>query len=228
MSTRDPSLWRVERHTHARMESPDEYSTPEIAKTDKDVELSVLGAAVITGHDLKTGEELWRGTGFNPRNDSSNRTVASAVYFDGVVYAPSRERPVQAFKVGGSGDITKTNLLWQFNNGPDVPTPLVDGKYFYSINDRGIVWCLDAKTGKEIYGRKRMKPGTYSASPVLADGKIYITNEDGLTTVLKAGPEFEILAENNMDEYVLSTLAISDGQIFLRTDKALYAIGKRR
>jgi outer membrane protein assembly factor BamB len=240
MKTRDPSyvfrvdkntgktLWRVERHTPARMESPDAYSTPVIAKTDKDVELIVLGADVITGHDLKTGEELWRGTGFNPRNDPSNRTVASAVYFDGVVYAPSRERPVQAFKVGGSGDITKTNLLWQFNNGPDVPTPLVDGKYFYSINDRGIVWCLDAKTGKEIYGRKRMKPGTYSASPVLADGKIYITNEDGLTTVLKAGREFEILAENNMDEYVLSTLAISDGQIFLRTDKALYAIGKRR
>jgi len=240
MRTRDPSyilridkstgktVWRVERHTSARMESPDAYSTPVIAKTDKDVELIVLGADVITGHDLKTGGELWRGTGFNPQNDPGNRTVASAVYSDGVVYAPSRERPVQAFKVGGRGDITKTNLLWQFNNGPDVPTPLVDGKYFYSVNDRGIVWCLDAKTGKEVYGRKRMKPGTYSASPVLADGKIYITNEDGVTMVLKAGPEFEILAENNLDEYVLSTVAISGGQIFLRTDKALYAIGKRR
>jgi outer membrane protein assembly factor BamB len=103
----------------------------------------------------------------------------------------------------------------------------VDGKYFYSVNDRGIVWCLDAKTGKEVYGRKRLKPGSYSASPILADGKIYVTSEDGLTTVFKAGPDFEILAENNIDEYVLSTLAISDGQIFLRSDKALYAIGKR-
>jgi outer membrane protein assembly factor BamB len=112
-------------------------------------------------------------------------------------------------------------------NGPDVPSPVTDGKYFYSINDRGIVYCLDAKTGAEIYGGKRLKPATYSASPVLADGKIYITNEEGLTSVIKAGPEFEILAENNMNEYVLSSIAISDGQIFLRTDKALYCIGKR-
>ena len=73
-----------------------------------------------------------------------------------------------------------------------------------------------------------MKPGTYSASPILADGKIYITNEDGLTTVLKAGPQFEILAENNMNDYCLSTIAISEGQLFLRTAQALYAIGKRR
>ena len=79
------------------------------------------------------------------------------------------------------------------------------------------MWCLDAKTGKEIYGGQRLKPGTYSASPVLADGKIYITNEDGLTTVFKAGPKFEILAENNMNDYCLSTIAISEGQIFLRT-----------
>ena len=82
-------------------------------------------------------------------------------------------------------------------NGPDVPTPVTDGTYFYVINDSGIVWCLDAKTGEEIYGRQRIRRSTYSASPVLADGKIYITNEDGLTTVLKAGPEFEVLAEKS-------------------------------
>jgi len=167
-------------------------------------------------------------SGFNPTNDRNFRTVASAVYHDGVVYAPTRERPLQAFKLGGRGDITRTNLLWQFNNGPDVPTPLVDGKYFYSVNDRGIVWCLDAKSGQQIYGAKRIKPGTYSSSPILADGKIYITNEDGLTTVLKSGPQFEILAENNMNDYCLSTIAVSEGQLFLRTAQALYCIGSRR
>ena len=109
-----------------------------------------------------------------------------------------------------------------------MPTPVVDGKYFYSVNDRGIVWCLDAKTGEQIYGGQRMKPGTYSASPMLADGKIYITNEDGLTTVLKAGPKFEILAENNMNDYCLSTVAVSEGQLFLRTAQMLYCIGKRK
>lgn len=239
MRTKDPSyllridkatgktLWRIERHTPAINESPDSYSTPLIVKAGNETQLIVLGGDVVTGHDLKTGEELWRMKGFNPRNDANYRTIASAAYYDGIVYAPTRERPLQAFKIGGRGDITSTNLLWQFNNGPDVPTPLVDGKYFYSINDRGIVWCLDAKTGKEIYGSKRLKPGTYSSSPVLADGKIYITNEDGLTSVFKAGPQFEILAENNTNDYCLSTVAISEGQIFLRTAQALYCIGKR-
>jgi outer membrane protein assembly factor BamB len=226
------TLWRIERPTVANRESHDSYSTPLVVKTPEGVQLVVLGGDVVTGHDLKTGEEMWRMTGFNPTNDAAYRTIASATYHDGIIFAPTRERPLQAFKIGGStgssGDITKSNLLWQFNNGPDVPTPVVDGNYFISINDRGIVWCLDAKTGKEIYGARRLKASTYSASPILADGKIYITNEDGLTTVFRAGPKFEIIAENNMDEYCLSTIAISEGQVFLRTDKALYAIGKRK
>lgn len=221
------TLWRVERRTPARFESPDSYSTPVIAKNGNETQLVVLGGDVVTGHELKTGGELWRVTGFNPYNDGSYRTVASAVVYDGIVFAPSKERPVQAFKLGGRGDITG-NVIWKFNNGPDVPTPLVDGKYFYSINDRGIVYCLDALTGKEVYARQRIKPGTYSSSPILADGKIYITNEDGLTTVLRAGPQFEVLAENNTNDYCLSTVAISEGQIFLRTAKTLYCIGKRK
>ena len=239
MRTRDPSyllridkltgktLWRIERHTPAIRESPDSYSTPMIAKTKDGMQLIVLGGDVVTGHDLKTGEEIWRVTGFNPQNNESYRTIASATFFDGLVYAPTRERPLQAFKIGGKGDIT-SNVLWKFEKGPDVPTPVTDGKYFYSINDRGIVFCLDAKTGAEIYGSQRLKPGTYSASPILADGKIYITNEDGLTSVVKAGSQFEILAENNVNDYCLSTIAISDGQIFLRTSQALWAIGKRK
>ena len=90
------------------------------------------------------------------------------------------------------------------------------------------MYCLDAKTGKSVYGPVRIKSGTYSASPILGDGKIYITSEEGLTTVVKAGPAFEVLAENAINEYVLSSIAISDGQLFLRGDKNLYAIGQRK
>ncbi len=222
------TLWRAERPTVALRESHDSYSTPTIARTADGTQLIVLGGDVVTGHDLKDGGEIWRMTGFNPTNDTAFRTIASATFHDGIIFAPTRERPLQAFRLGGHGDITKSNLLWQFNNGPDVPTPVIDGGYFISINDRGIVWNLDTKTGKEIYGGQRLKPGTYSASPVLAGGKIYVTNEDGVTTVFKSGPKFEIIAENNMDEYCLSTIAISEGQLFLRTDKALYAIGQRK
>jgi outer membrane protein assembly factor BamB len=108
-----------------------------------------------------------------------------------------------------------------------VPTPVTDGTYLYIVNDRGIMWCLDAKTGKEVYGRQRLRPGTYSGSPVVADGKIYVTNEDGLTVVVKTGPTFQVLGENDFDDYTLSSPAISDGQIFIRTSKFLYAIGAR-
>ena len=76
-------------------------------------------------------------------------------------------------------------------------------------------------------GRQRLPPATYSGSPVLADGRIYVTNEDGVTIVAKAGPEFQVLAENDLGEHTLSSPAISDGQIFIRTDTALYAIGRR-
>ena len=84
------------------------------------------------------------------------------------------------------------------------------------------------KTGEVIYGPQRLAVGTYSGSPVMADGHIYITNEDGLTSVMRTGPEFEIVAENDLGDYTLSSPAISDGQIFIRTASALYAIGERR
>ena len=118
-------------------------------------------------------------------------------------------------------------MLWSFNNGPDVPTPVTDGTYLYSINDRGIMYCLDAKTGKTVYGPQRLRNATYSGSPVLADGKIYITDEDGVTSVVQAGPKFVLLAENDLGDYTLSSPAVSEGQIFVRTASFLYAIGQR-
>ena len=75
-----------------------------------------------------------------------------------------------ALKPGGRGDVTTSHKLWEFNNGPDVPTPTSDGKYLYVVNDGGVVYCLDLKTGAAVYGPERLKPGTYSASPTLADG----------------------------------------------------------
>jgi outer membrane protein assembly factor BamB len=239
MKTKDPSyvlriekgsgktIWRVERPTEAIVESPDSYTTPTLLRYGKQVELVVSGGDCVTGHDLATGKELWRGNGFNVNKDPNYRIIASPVAHDGMVYVPTRVRPLQVFRAGGRGDITQSHRVWSFQNGPDVPTPVTDGKYFYTVNDRGIVWCLDAKTGQEVWGSRRIKPATYSASPVLADGKIYVTNEDGLTTVLKAGPTFEVLAENNLNDYCLSSPAISDGQIFIRTTQFLYCIGKR-
>lgn len=221
------TVWRVERPTSAIRESPDSYTTPGLLRYGRNVEIVITGADCVTGHDPASGKELWRANGLNPDNDPFYRIVASPVIFNDIVYAPTRVRPLLALRAGGRGDISSSHVLWSTANGPDVPTPVTDGRYFYVVNDRGIMWCLDAKTGQEIYGQQRLKSGTYSASPVLADDKIYVTNEDGLTTVVKAGPKFEIVAENALNDYCLSSPAISDGQIFIRTAQHLYCIGKR-
>lgn len=240
MKTDDPSYllridgksgkteWRVERPTNAIRESPDSYSTPALVRVGAGYEIVLNGGDVVTGHDPATGKELWRADGLNPQNDPAYRIVASPVVSGDIVIAPTRERPMLVLKAGGRGDVTSSHKLWDFRNGPDVPTPVTDGTYAYVVNDRGIAYCLELKIGRPIYGPERLTPGTYSSSPVLADGKIYITSEDGITSVYRAGPKFEILAENKMDDYTLSSIAVKDGQLFLRTAGWLWVIGEKR
>lgn len=238
MKTDDPSyvlgieassgktIWKVERPTDAIMESPDAYTTPMLLRYQGKTEIVVSGGDYVTGHDPKTGRELWRAGGLNPNKARNYRIVASPVIGDGIFFVPTRVRPLQAFRAGGEGDITESNRLWQSDSGSDVPTPVSDGTYLYVVGDRGVVYCLKAQTGEAVWGPERIQPGTYSSSPVLADGKIYATSEDGLTTVLQAGPEFKVLAENPLDGYTLASPAISDGHIFIRTENALYCIGE--
>jgi outer membrane protein assembly factor BamB len=219
------TLWRVERPTNAIRESPDAYTTPALLPIGNTTEIVITGGDVVTGHDPATGKELWRANGLNPENIASYRIVASPVITGGLIIAPTRVRPMLAIKPGGTGDITESHKVWSFDRGPDVPTPVSDGKLLYVVGDSGVVYALDLQTGQPVYGPERLKTGTYSASPVLADGKIYVTNEDGVTSVFAAGPKFELLAENAMNEYTLSSIAVSGGQLFLRTAGHLYAIG---
>lgn len=239
MKTDDPSyvmrvekksgktLWKVDRPTNAIRESPDSYTTPGLLRYGKNTEIVITGGDCVTGHDPETGKELWRANGLNPENNPFYRIVASPIIFNEIIYAPTRVKPLLALKAGGRGDVTTSHLLWSTVNGPDVPTPVTDGKYFYIVKDNGVMFCLDAKTGAEVYAGQRIKTGTYSGSPVLADGKIYITNEEGVTSVVAAGPKFEVLAENALNEYTLSSPAISDGRIYIKTSGHLYAIGKK-
>jgi len=109
--------------------------------------------------------------------------------------------------------------------GPDVPTPTSDGERLYIIGDRGIALNLNVSDGSTVWDRTRIEPGTYSASPLLADGKLYAISEDGTTTVMKAGDEFEILAVNRLGEYTLASPAEAGNRIFIRTAEYLYCIG---
>ena len=240
MKTDDPSyvmridaksgktLWKVDRPTDAIQESPDAYTTPALLEYGGKTEIVITGGDVVTGHDPATGKELWRSKGLNPDNIPSYRIVSSPIVAAGLVIAPTRVRPMLAIKPGGTGDVTTTHRAWSFDRGPDVPSPVSDGKLLYSVDDRGVVHALDVNTGAIVYGPERLKNDSYSASPVLADGRIYVTSENtGLTSVFSAGSKFEVLAENPLNDYCLSSPAISEGQMFIRTTQFLWAIGKK-
>ncbi len=227
-ATTGDTVWREERSTEALNESPDSYTTPALLKYDGNIEIVITGGDAVSGHDPETGKEIWRADGLNPARQRNYRVVASPVIEGNMIYAPTRIRPLLALKAGGRGDVLQSHVIWETDNGPDVPTPVTDGQYFYIINDSGIVYVHDAHTGELTYGKQRIQRGTYSSSPVLADGKIFITNESGLTTVFASGPEFIELSRNPLDDYCLSSPAISEGQIFIRTAQYLWAIGERR
>jgi len=239
MKTDDPSYllgveaasgktrFRVERPTQAHTESPDAYTTPTLARRGSKVEIVVTGGDVVTGHDPATGKELWRANGLNPDSHPFQRIVASPVAAGDVVVAPTRVKPMLVLKAFGRGDVTESALLWSYDRGPDVPTPATDGTLLYVVTDKGLLSCLDLATGKVHYGPERLHTGTYSSSPLLADGKLYVTSEDAVTSVVKAGTSFELLAENALEGFTVSSPATAAGQIFIRSSSHLYAIGTR-
>ncbi len=221
--------WHVERPTDAVLESPDAYTTPSLLRHEGAVQIMLSGGCYVTGHDPDTGKEIWRAGGMNPKNNPRYRVIASAVIADGLIYVPTRIKPLLAIRAGGTGDVTESHLAWKWDdrNGPDVPTPACDGKYLYLAGDKGMATCLDAKSGEVMWGPERNARGTVSASPLLADGKVYVTNESAVTTVLAAGREYKVLATNKLEDgYTLASLAVSGHRLFMRTSTALYCIGK--
>lgn len=239
MTTDDPSylvcfdaasgklLWKVDRPTDSPNEGPDAYTTPFPLKIGDRVHLIVSGGDYVTGHDPATGRELWRMGGFNPTRDQFYRQICTPGAAGEILVSCIKKGPTIAFRAGGQGIVTQKNVLWTSTEILfDVPSPVSDGTYFYILGDSGLMSCVDAKTGEAKYKKERLPRGTYWASPLLADGKIYVTNTEARTTVLAAGPEFKVLSENKLDDdYTLSSIAVSGPNLFIRTSKALYCIG---
>ena len=226
-SSTGETQWRQERPTDALSESPDAYSTPTLLRLNGREQIVVSGADYVTGHDPATGAELWRRSGLNPDREGNYRVVGSPVVVADMIFAPTRKKPLLALRAQLSGSETQVDLLWQWTGAgaPDVPTPVSDGTYLYLVNDRGLATCLEAQSGERIWGPERTAQGIVSASPLIADGKLYIVNEDAVTTVLAAAPKFQHLATNLLDgSYTLSSPAVSGGQLFIRTGDQLFCI----
>jgi len=223
--------WKVDRSVEAPSEAAQSYTTPVVAGKGDAETIYVLGADHITAHRAMDGKELWRVGDLNPQKNGFFRSIASPVVSGDILVAPyARGSTLTAVKLGGSGDVTGSHVLWTKSGlSADVPTPASrDGK-IYVCTDRGEVACLDAKSGEKIWsGNPEPNRNAYSASPVLADGRIYVTREDGKTFVLSQGSEFKVLAQNAMDgESVVATPTFVDGMILLRTFENLYCIGNK-
>lgn len=200
------------------------WSTPLLVKTATRSELITSGTESVVSYDPATGKELWHHKGVE------SNAIPSPVANNEMVFlvAGFPAKIAMAIKLGGSGDLTDTpNVPWKYAKGTAyVPSPILYGDYLYLTTDRGILTCIDAKTGEVKYEGGRIPiPATFTASPVAFEGKILMTSEDGDTFIVKAGPKHEVLGTNSIGEPVYASPAIADGRIFIRGEKNLYCIG---
>lgn len=198
------------------------WSTPLVVTTAKRAELIAAGTEAIIAYDPATGKELWRHEGVK------SNTIPSPVANNQMVYVSAGfpAKIAMAINLGGTGDLADT-VVWKYAKGTAyVPSPILYGDYLYLTTDRGMLTCLDAKTGELKYEGGRVPiPATFTASPVAFDGKILLTSEDGDTFVVKAGPKHEIIGTNSVGEPVYASPAVADGNIYIRGEKNIYAIG---
>ena len=200
------------------------WATPILVRAATRTELITSGTEFVISYDPATGKELWRHKGVESNAIPSPVANSEMVFLS----AGFPAKIALAIRLGGSGDLTGTpNVPWKYEKGTAyVPSPIVYGDYLYLMTDRGILTCIDAKTGEVKYEGGRIPiPATFTASPVAFDGKILLTSEDGDTFVVKAGPKHEILGTNSVGEPVYASPAIADGRIFIRGEKNLYSIG---
>jgi len=180
----------------------------------------------VLGVDPETGKELWRNDGIK------SYVCPSVVAHDGVVYALGGGGTAIAVKAGGKGDVTKTHEVWRASKGSNVGSPIYhEGHLYWAHDGGGVVNCLEAATGKVVYS-ERLKPqsGQIWSSGVLADGKLYFVSKTNGTYVVAAQPKFEQLAHNVIEgdkSRSNASIAVSNGQLFLRNDEYLYCIGKK-
>jgi outer membrane protein assembly factor BamB len=221
------TVWKTDRD-----EIPS-WGTPTVASTPKGDELITNASNFIRGYDPRTGKELWRLGG------SSKITAPTPIYTDDMLVVASGrapERPIFVLKAGARGDLTlpegKTSsdaIIWsRTGRGSYMPTPLIYNGILYVLANNGTFDAYNLKTGQELYRQRLPLVGSgFSASPIAADGKIYLSNEDGEILVIAAGEKFNVIATNSIGELLMATPALSDGVMYVRSAGSLFAIGKK-
>lgn len=211
--------WKTPRAVKARISHS--FVTPTVAVVDGVTQVMAPGPDHFAAYDLSNGKELWRvlapGWSVVPQ---------PAIGHGLVIYNRDYDNPeLLAVKLGGKGDVTSSHVIWRTKKGaPSTPSPLLVGEELYFVSDKGIASCANAGTG-DIHWSERIK-GSYSASPIFANGRLLFLNETGTATWVKPGKQFEQLGENQVPGRTMATPAFLDGAMYLRTDEHLYKIAK--
>ena len=211
-------LWRIDRPNKTRS-----YCVPLIREIGGRMQMVLSGTMCVASYDPRNGNLLWIIDG------PTEQFVASLVFSEqtGLLYMTGGfpEHHLLAIKPDGSGNVTETHIAWRTNKGVAyVPSPIVEGGHFLIVSDSGVAHCFDARSG-EIEWEERLRE--HHASLVSAEGRVYFVNDFGVLRIVKPGKTFELVTESELKEKVFASPAMSEGQIFIRTDKSLICLGKR-
>lgn len=201
------------------------WDTPLLIPGKDRTEAVVSVESRLMSFDAATGKPLWDADGVH------RYVCPSVVAHDGVVYAIGGGHTSLAVRLGGSGDVTGSNTVWKEKKGSNVSSPIYyDGHLYWASDNGGYICCQNAASGETVFQeRLEPRPGSIWSSALLADGKLYFVSQHAGTYVVAAKPKFELLAHNvfeDDDSRTNATPAVSGGRLFLRTDRALYCIGK--
>lgn len=219
----DKRTGKVRWKTNRRQPADQAYTTPLVIRVGDHDQILSVGAFRATAYEPETGREIWRvsyGDGFS--------NVPRPVYGHGLAFIVTgfQQPAILAVRADGTGDVTKTHIVWTLQRGaPHTPSPLLVGDELYVVTDGGIASCLDARTGA-VHWQMRLG-GTYSASPVFADGRIYFLGEHGGAMAIAPGQQFQRVGNSMLDGAILASMAVSGESLFIRTDSYLYRISNQ-
>jgi outer membrane protein assembly factor BamB len=227
-------LYELESGKEVRKVERDEVSTwssPNIYEKNGQTQILVNGYRHMGGYDFETGTEIWKMSG---GGDAPVPTPVVAFDLIFLNNAHGRYSPIYVVRPTAKGDITlhkdstsNEHIVWSIKRGGAyMQTPLVYGEYLYNLRGNGFLTCFEAVSGRQMYKQSLGISGGITASGIAGDGKLYFTTERGEVYVLKAGPEYQLLAKNNMGDICMATPAISEGLLFFRTKDYLVAVGK--
>jgi outer membrane protein assembly factor BamB len=229
------TLWRTDRSTNFKDALPGgrpvaegdlrkAYSTPRLVSVDGKMQVVSVGSQAAFGYDARTGKEIW-----TIESDDYNAAARPLILGNmAILNTGGNGANLVAVRLDATtrGKVTKSHVVWDRGRGNSrLPSPALVGERIFTITDGGVLYCLDARTGKELYAQRL--GGNFTASPVAANGLIYLCDERGRTTVVKAADQYELIARNELTQGVRASPAIADGALYLRTFGRLYKIAAR-